>query len=197
MRRALKFLFLIVISAVGVLYQLAQLGLRLNNTLRLVEDSAAFQVLQSRAPLDILITGDSTGVGTGAALPSASVAGLIAQHHPCASIVNRARDGAMAKDVTAQIDGTGDSHFNLALVQIGTQDILRFTDLGELKHAITETLNRATTRADRVILMGARNLGAAPMFLPPLDWVYDRRARSAAGICCGSRRRGRPLCGFF
>jgi lysophospholipase L1-like esterase len=122
------------------------------------------------------VVGNSTGVGSGAALPSASVARRIAEHYPCANIVNRAREGAMTKVVTAQIAGTGDTHFDLALVQTGAIDVLRFTAPGDLRRAIIMALNHARARADHVVFLMPGNVGLAPIFVPPFDWIYTRRA---------------------
>ncbi len=71
---------LIILPAVviAVLYMALKLGLRLNNGLNLAPDSVSLQNLQPEAKLNILVVGDSTGIGTGAALPTASVTGRIA-----------------------------------------------------------------------------------------------------------------------
>lgn len=184
MARAFKSLFLVVLAAavIVVLYQLVLFGLRLNNALSLAQESAAFQMLQPQATLNILIVGDSTAVGTGASLPSASLAGRIAQHYPCASLVNRAQDGAITEDVVAQIDGTGNAPFDLLLVQAGAKDVLRFTDLDGLRRDITETLSRAIDKADHVVFVGTGNLGPAPIFPPLLDSIYGRRSREVRQV---------------
>ncbi|HEX2244101.1 MAG TPA: hypothetical protein VHK27_12805 [Gammaproteobacteria bacterium] len=117
------------------------------------------------------MVGNSTGIGSGAALPSASVARRIAEHYPCANIVNRAREGAMTKVVAAQIAGTGDTHFDLALVQTGAIDVLRFTAPGDLRRAIIMALNHARARADHVVFLIPGNVGLAPIFVPPFDWI--------------------------
>lgn len=179
--KVLKFLFLTSLAAVGlcVLITLCVLGWWFNNNLQLVEESVAFQLLQPDASPSVLVVGDSTGVGTGAALPSASVAGRIAQHYDCASVVNRARDGATTKDVVAQLRGTAHTGFELALIQVGANDILRFTNSPDLTRAAAAAFKRATVMADHVVLIDTSNVSAAPVFLPPFEWLLTPRAQAA------------------
>ncbi|HEX2238291.1 MAG TPA: hypothetical protein VHJ19_08095, partial [Gammaproteobacteria bacterium] len=119
-----------------------------------------------------------------------SVARRIAEHYPCANIVNRAREGAMTKVVAAQIAGTGDTHFDLALVQTGAIDVLRFTAPGDLRRAIIMALNHARARADHVVFLMPGNVGLAPIFVPPFNWISTRtqgsthfHKRGAGGRC--------------
>lgn len=191
--RIIRFSLLVVLAAVTVtvLYVAIQLALRLNDDLSLTADSVGFQILQADADLNILVLGDDAGVGTGAALTSASVAGRIAQRYPCANIVNRARDGAMARDVSAQVNGTGDTHFNLALVQTGFNDILHFTAPGDLRRALIAALNRARAKADHVVLMTPGNVSAAPIFVPLFDRFYTRRAWEDRQVFISAARMAR------
>lgn len=167
----------LAVLGVGLLLLLGLIGVSLNNTLRLAEDSTAFQVLQADAKFNVLVAGDSTGVGTGAALPSASVAGQLAQNYHCASVVNRSRDSALTRDVVAQLRGTGDSGFELGVIQIGANDVLRLTEFNNLKRAMENALARASSLADRVVLLDTSNVSNAPVFLPPFDRLYARRAQ--------------------
>jgi lysophospholipase L1-like esterase len=182
--RVFRSLVFLVIAAVllGVLYYVGMFGLRLNNTTMLARDSAAFQVLNPEARLAVLVVGDSTAVGTGAVLPSASVAGRIAQQFPCTNLVNRARDGALMRDLAAQIDGTGDTPFNLLLMQVGATDAVSFTDLPDLRRGLDEALSRGTAKARHVVVLGSSSLAAAPMFMPPFDAIFSRRAHGVERV---------------
>ncbi len=183
MSRTLKTTLVIGMSvlAAAVVFQCGDIGLRLNEALARAEDSSAFQLLQPDAAAQILVVGDDTGVGTGAALPSASVAGQIAQRYPCVNVVNRARDGAVMRDLAAQIDGTGNTHFDLLLVQAGANDTLRFTGADALGDAAAAVLARARTRADHVVFMNSIRPGNG-WLLPPVRGWYQRQARATARI---------------
>lgn len=189
MRRTLKSVLWVgsSIFAAAVLFQCGYIGLRVSEALTLAQDSRAFQLLQPDAAAQILVVGDDTAVGTGAALPSASVAGQIAQRYPCISVVNRARDGVTVRDVAAQIEGTGDTHFDLLLVQAGANDVLQFAGNDALAGAATAMLRQAGARADHVVFMDSSQLENR-WLLPPLGGWYERRAREMARVLSQTAR---------
>ncbi|MGI8740271.1 MAG: SGNH/GDSL hydrolase family protein [Gammaproteobacteria bacterium] len=167
--------------AAGVLLEGGLIGLRVSEALTGAEDSKAFQLLQSPAAARILMVGDDAGVGSGVALSSASVAGRIAQRYPCVSIVNRARDGATVRDVAAQIDGTGDTHFDLLLVLAGANDVLRFVSDEETARAARAMLAIAGARARHVVFLNSSRLESR-LLPPPLGPWYQRRALEKARV---------------
>ena len=66
---------------------------------RLADAAVAFERDGNAHAPRVLVVGDSTGVGTGAARPEDSIAGRLADAYPDVTIVNRARNGA--KTLTA------------------------------------------------------------------------------------------------
>jgi lysophospholipase L1-like esterase len=97
--------------------------------------------------------------------------------YACVSVLNRARDWAVAGDLAAQIASTGKSQFDLLLVQVGASDNLTFTDLDELKASLSEAVALAAARTNHVVVMSAGTLRSPPALLPILAWIYRRRAR--------------------
>ncbi len=148
---------------------------RLRTSAELVEKSEPFEARPGTPARRLLVVGDSTGVGTGASRPEASVAGLIARDAPDWLIVNRARDGAKFADIARQLHP--DERFDLVLVLGGGNDVIRFTRAAAMQRDIDRVVARATALAPQVVVMPAGNVGNAPFFLPPWSWWMSARAR--------------------
>ena len=168
---------IVVISLGYTLFGTAMLGVRIFTARKLSDRSVPFQYSASPERYSILIVGDSTGVGTGAETPKDSVAGLILRDFPETTIENRAEDGAKFADVIAQLDDEITEQYDLILIQAGGNDILRFTPLETLGDNVGTLLKSAKERAHHVVFMGAGNVGNAPAFMPPLNWLYTSRTR--------------------
>jgi lysophospholipase L1-like esterase len=169
-----SFLFVVLLTLYFIV-NLVQFGLRLARGHRIANTSTPFGVKNTHAKREVLIVGDSTGVGTGADNAFKSIAGLILQDYPCVEIRNNSSNGAMVKDVIAQLDLINKQDFDLVLVQVGTNDILRFTPLHELVLSTENLLIKARSKGKHVIFMSAGNVGNAPAFFPPVNWVYTYR----------------------
>ena len=148
---------------------------RIGQSAELVRQSEPLQQTPTQPVLRMLIVGDSTAVGTGAASSADSLAGLIAKDHPRLLIENRARDGAKFADVVGQLNGAG--RFDLVLVQAGGNDVIRLTGMDRLSLDVEAVARRAAELSDRVVLMPAGNVGNAPFFFAPLSWLMTQRAR--------------------
>ena len=177
------FILAILIGVAGLgVYEISTLGIRIRRGTQIAEASRPFELKNPGATQRILVVGDSTGVGTGAARPEESVAGRIASEFPAIEVTNLARNGAKAKDALYQLDSVTQAGFDLVLVQVGGNDILGFTDPGELRDAITQVLRRAGEKGGSVLFMSTGNAGLAPAFFPPISWVYTARTREARAI---------------
>jgi lysophospholipase L1-like esterase len=173
---------LLLVTGIVLLAEVLFLFYRIGIGLAIAGRSAPFESIKPDARLRVLVIGDSTGVGTGSATPSESVAGRIARDFPGTEIVNRARNGARVKDVLVQLVGSGSGEYDMILLQVGGNDILRFTPLDELKVSIAEVLRVASGKARRVIFISTGNVGLAPAFFPPLSWIYTWRTRSVRAL---------------
>ncbi|MDB5885374.1 MAG: family lipase [Polaromonas sp.] len=151
------------------------LALRLRQATRLCRQSRHFEIAPARPAARLLLVGDSTAVGTGASTPEASVAGLIARHHPGVHIANRAQVGARFADIARQLDGA--ERFDIILILGGGNDVIRLTDAASLQASIGRALRKACARAGSVVLMPAGNVGNTPFFPQPWAWLMTRRSR--------------------
>lgn len=150
---------------------------RLDEARALVERSEPLQSVPANAAQRLLIVGDSTGVGTGASAPQASVAGLLAQAWPWLQIDNRAVNGATFADVIGQLEGA-DGRYDLVLVLAGSNDVMRLRSQAAMQRDIERAAELAGTRGGKVLLMPGGNVGNAPFFIPPLSWYMSARSRS-------------------
>lgn len=158
-----------------VLFEVIQFSLRVRAGKVVAASSAPFQQVQPGASTRILVAGDSTAAGTGAAHPGESVAGRFGAAYPDAEIINIGKNGARTRDLLQSLRERGDERFSLVLLQIGGNDILRWTNLRALDRDIRTVLTEAHRLGDRVVLFTAGNVGLAPMFPRPLGWFYSYR----------------------
>ena len=169
-------LLLVFVAEVLILFSRIRVGMDLSGR------SVPFEARLRDARAKVLVIGDSTGVGTGSSDPADSVAGRIARDFPGVEIVNRARNGARAADVPAQLVGAGNGRYDVILLQVGGNDILRFTPLDELRASVAGVLGEAARKARAVVFISTGNVGLSPAFFPPLNWVYTWRTRSARAL---------------
>ena len=132
----------------------------------------------------ILILGDSTGVGVGASRPEESIAGLLAADFPDADVVNVSESGAKVADTLAQVRpcAAQDLRFDLALLHVGGNDVVRSTPPAKLADDCEQLLQELGRLTERSLWLGPPNLGHAPLFTPPFSWLVAARSRAATAI---------------
>ncbi|AEG91514.1 SGNH/GDSL hydrolase family protein [Ramlibacter tataouinensis] len=158
---------------------------RLQRAIQLAERHRALPLFQRRrpgAPLRILLLGDSTGVGVGCDPASHSIGARLARDWPDAEIVNACSSGARVRDTLARVARESPQwrRFDLVLLQVGGNDVLRFARLDALRRDLQELLARLAGIADHVVWAGLANVGRAPLFIPPFSWLLSGQARR----CC-------------
>mgnify|MGYP002662619994 CR=1 FL=1 len=100
----------------------------------------------------LLVVGDSTAVGTGAARPEESLVGLIGQAHPDWRIDNRAVNGARFADVGVQLPAAP-AGYDLVRVLAGGHDGIRLPRQDTLRAQLEELATLAQQRGRHVVLM--------------------------------------------
>lgn len=111
----------------------------------------------------ILVLGDSTAVGVGASAPSYSVAGRLSGLLN-ASVENHAVSGAITPDLAAQITAATRDRYDLVLVQIGANDVIKLRSLAKADAALHSALAELGKRSDRILVLTAGKIGTAPLF---------------------------------
>lgn len=177
MRRLLHALLLGVAGAgVGNMLRAVRAGEELSRR------SVRFQHRNPGASLRILVAGDSSAVGVGAQSPQYTVAGYFGADLPAAEIINFGRTGARVQDVRRILDDIGDTRFFLCLLQMGGNDILRWTSLRRLRSEACIALARAKVLARRVAVVTGGDIGRCPVFPAPLGVLLSERARKVRSV---------------
>jgi lysophospholipase L1-like esterase len=169
-------------------------ALRITRALRISSETAAasqaFQAKPEQPRARLLVIGDSTAVGTGAQRPGDSVAGRIGRAFPETRIENRARVGARIADLQAQLDAADDTLYDALLIQVGGNDILRFTTLSRVESELDGVLARAMRLSQHVAVIPPGDIGAAPAIPWPISSLYSYRSsqvRQRIAVIAGLR----------
>lgn len=154
---------------------------RLSVSKELAENATPFTATPTQPGRRILVVGDSTGVGTGAAQSQHSVAGRISAAHPDWLIDNQAENGAKFEDVVAQLQALK-KRYDLVLVLAGGNDVIRLTSAGDMRTNIVSVVRSAQARSPVVVLMPSGNVGHSPFFPPPISWLMSSRSKNLHAI---------------
>lgn len=148
----------------------------------LVESAVPFEQSPARPSRRILVVGDSTGVGVGAGDPGRSLAGMLGAGYPDAAVTNRAVSGSKVRDIPSQLAMVRGQRFDLVQVQIGANDIVRFTDLGELELELKEMIDALEQAGGQVVVASCGNVGTAPIFPKGTRWLLRDRTLKVRGL---------------
>ena len=167
----------VLVVTVILLYDAIILGRALQLGSELARQSEPFSQLPREPLARLLVVGDSTAVGTGASQPVDSVAGRIGHAFPQVAIVNRGRDGAKTAAVSRQLGNARNASFDAILIQVGGNDILRFTGVPRLREDLQALLRSAKAQAGLVVMMSTGDVGRAPAFPWPVDKYYSWKSK--------------------
>ncbi len=111
-----------------------------------------------------------------------SIAGLLAAEVPDADIVNASRSGARVADALEQARECRRRglHFDVALLHVGGNDVIRATPGAKLVADSRLLLAELAAIADQTVWLGPADVGIAPLFPPPFSWLFRMRSRRAA-----------------
>ncbi len=123
----------------------------------------------------ILFLGDSTAVGTGADCHHHSVAGYFGKDYPQANITNISRNGLRLNELLQVWRPDAGDRYDLVIIQVGGNDILRFTPYEQIAIDLPQLLARAKSVADRVVILHSGNVGIAPVFIWPFNHIMTER----------------------
>ncbi|MBY0294350.1 hypothetical protein K2Q08_03400, partial [Patescibacteria group bacterium] len=140
----------------------------------LINRAIAYEVLSTDHTRTLLVLGDSTGVGVGALQPEDSVAGRLAKAMDATYIENKSVSGAVAADVGLQLSEALLPRYDVILIQVGANDIVRFHKTEAVAARLTDIIQNAAGRSDAIYLMSAGDLGATTNFPLPLRPFYTK-----------------------
>ncbi len=169
-------LFLVVLDS-------ARSFLLFRKSKNLVERSVPFESLRENSKQKILVLGDSTAVGTGVDDLSLSTAGRLSNVYPEAQVINRAQNGMRLKDLVVLMDDIKpEERFSVILVQIGANDIIRYTSLKSIESDVVKILDGLSKHSDNVIILHSGDVGGAPFFPRYLRPLMSKRSHQVREI---------------
>jgi len=140
---------------------------------KLIHATTAFEKAGEDSGNSILVLGDSTAVGIGADRPEESVAGRVSAYLNADSVENYAVSGAVTKDLNEQRAQASLPKYRLILIQIGGNDIIRFTPADKTGEELRSAL-RNLPEADTVVIISAGDVGGATLFPWPVRPFHTR-----------------------
>jgi lysophospholipase L1-like esterase len=125
--------------------------------------------------VSLLVLGDSTAVGLGTSDPKYSVAGRLSDWLN-ASVENHAKSGAIADDMVAQLSLAQKDQYDLILIQVGANDVIRFHSASAANIQLDTLLQKLTQKSNRIVLLTAGKIGEAPFFPKPFGFLWNNGA---------------------
>jgi len=163
-----------VVLALLLIY-IAYSGIRFYSGVQAARKGAALTEPYEKQSADhsvpVLVLGDSTAVGVGAATPEESLAGLASDYLHATSVENYAVSGAEVKDLRPQVAEAKLAHYRLILIQIGGNDIIAFHN-ASVAAALLGQILKTLPGADKVVVISAGNVGGATLFPWPIRPYY-------------------------
>ena len=143
---------------------------------KLVLKAYPFSVTEKNAVGSFLILGDSLGVGVGSSQAD-SIAGRFHKEFPLVNIDNRSVSGAKIKDGLKTLgEIKPGTHYNLSIIILGANDIVRFTSEKDALRDLQELLTITQKISDKTIFVTSGSVGFAPVFIEPLSSIYTQRS---------------------
>ena len=166
-------ILLIICYLVYVAYPIVK---AMNQTKNLMAQAEPFQQTPANPKYSILVAGDSTALGTGAATPAGSTAGLIGADYPDASVENIGVNGLKLDGLLEKFQSMPTTtQYDLIVLQIGANDIVGFTPLSKVSTELAQVLVLARQHAAHVVVLTAGDVGLAPVFKFPLSEIFQWR----------------------
>ncbi len=170
----MKFLFIFLgfflLAYIG--YEAVRITRLIKISSGLVEKAHGFE--RTDGLLSLLVLGDSTAVGVGS--PSeGSVAGRLSTYLD-AAVENKSKSGARVDDVGGQLKQIQEMRYDVVLIQVGANDVIRFGSIPEARASLDAVLSRGRELSEHVVLLTGGKIGTAPLFPRPFGFLWTHRA---------------------
>lgn len=143
----------------------------------IIKQAKPYSQLPLTPKLQILVTGDSTGYGTGATKPEESVAGRLGSLLPSSQITNLSQNGMKSRELAAHFTNISGSKYDLMVVHIGANDVLRLTPYSQVRQNLHTIIEAASKSSRYVVHYTSGNVGSAPFFPWFTKAYFSHRAR--------------------
>jgi lysophospholipase L1-like esterase len=175
------FIIIVVLILLVIVNQLLTISSSVRKAARFIETTENFQRHDSGAKKKILVIGDSTAVGIGSSDSKYSIAGRFGEEYKDYHIETIATRGYKLHQFIP-FPRTINKKYDLILIQLGANDILRRTSYNEVEAQLETILKEAHKRSDNVVILHSGNIGLSPMFKFPFDHYITHRTRKVRDI---------------
>lgn len=172
-------LILILIIITILTYDIIRMYLLYQKTVQLENGFMAFQRIDPNAKQRILVLGDSTAVGTGSSNNIYSTTGRLSSKYPEAEVINISENGLKLSGLNERIKNVS-GHFDIIVIQIGANDIIRLTDLETIDTELDKLLTKTKTLSSKVVILHSGNIGESkffPWYITPILTYRSKEVR--------------------
>ena len=175
----IKYALILIIVLIGAYFafEIIRTAFLIKKGVNLAREAIPFEQNNPNADIKILFLGDSTAMGTGSKDNKLSTAGRFGTAFPDAHIINLAKNGQKVKDLLKSFDPAEYPDFDLVVMQIGANDVLKITNLKELERDFPLLIQKAKKSSKNVVLLTSGNIGSAPFFHWPFSKFYDVKTK--------------------
>ncbi len=136
----------------------------------------SFQQQNEHPTLKIIFLGDSTAVGVGSQSPQTSTAGWFAKDFPEALIDNISQSGLRLAGLHNKLKEIKRDDYDLAVLQIGANDIMRLTPLTSIDREVRSILAFLKNKARTIVILHSGDVGTATIFIWPFNRILSQRS---------------------
>ena len=162
------FLFIILLLTIYILVEAFKFWQKVESSKVIIANSMKYENLSQNYVNKILVLGDSTGFGVGVTNKQDSVSGLLANYTKATYVENLSVSGAQIKDLENQfknrkLKDSLEDKYDIILIQIGGNDIMRFKDVNE-QRKIYENFLKTLPSYKTLIAISAGDVGDTTLF---------------------------------
>lgn len=168
--------FLLIVFVVYITAEIVRIRWHDRTGQSLAQCAVPFQALHESPKHRVLVIGDSSAVGTGALNPENSVAGRLSRAYPHTHIENYGRNGMRTAGLLKALRSLPqEKRYDLAILNIGGNDVVFLSALADVEKEIGNVLTEAHARAKKVILWSGGNAANIPAIPFTLRYLYRKR----------------------
>lgn len=182
-------IYLALFIAVVSVYEFIRIKLLANKSSRLIESAVGYEQSLPDPKQQILVLGDSTGVGTGTSDTKFSLAGRLGEQLPKAAIQNKAENGKTTSELLEEVKASSYSGYDFVLIHIGGNDIIRFKDLDQAAKNIQEMLDALAPDNKQIAVFTTGDMGDSdffPILAKPIMTARSKGLRTKVKELVGS-----------
>jgi len=172
---------ILIIITISLTFSSVRFFVLVQKTKVIIKNTTPFQKTNPGATMRILALGDSTMVGTGAKDNNNSTAGRLSSLYPEASLENISKNGMRITELNEKIKNI-ENKYDLIVIQIGANDIIRFTSNKTIDSELDKLLTKTKSLSDKVIILHSGDVGETKMFPLFIKPFYSKKSKQVREI---------------